>query len=42
MDMTHRHKVSWTANKRPAWLTSVQDKFRQQEMQERNLILDYD
>ena len=41
MDMTHRHTESWTADKKPAWLTRVQDKFRKQEMQERNLTLDY-
>ena len=39
--MTHGHTESWTANKRPAWLTRVQDKFRKQEMQERNLNLNY-
>ena len=39
--MTHKHTESWTANKRPAWLTKVQDKFRKQEIQERNLTLDY-
>ena len=39
--MTHGYTESWTANKRPAWLARVQDKFRKQEMQERNLNLDY-
>ena len=41
MDMTHGHTESWTANKRLTWLTRVQDKFRKQEMQERDLSLDY-
>ena len=41
MDITHRHTESRTVNKRPAWLIRVQDKFQKQEMQEKNLTLDY-
>ena len=41
MDMTRRQTESGTVKKQPAWLTRVQDKFRKQEMRERNLTLDY-